>query len=61
MLCFSLYVREKLTVDYVLSVIFYKIKAQPLGLGKVNLDDGSWVTSFTCEGYASSLLLTSLI
>ena len=26
--------------------------AQPLGLGKVELDDGSWVTSFICEGYA---------
>jgi allophanate hydrolase len=26
--------------------------AQPLGLGKVQLDDGSWVTSFICEGYA---------
>ncbi|MEG3753191.1 allophanate hydrolase [Psychromonas arctica] len=25
---------------------------QPLGLGKVELDDGSWVTSFICEGYA---------
>lgn len=27
---------------------------QPLGLGKVELDDGSWVTSFICEGYAIS-------
>jgi allophanate hydrolase len=25
---------------------------QPLGLGKVELADGSWVTSFICEGYA---------
>tara|TARA_R110001583_G_scaffold7720_3_gene37843 strand:- start:11201 stop:13039 length:1839 start_codon:yes stop_codon:yes gene_type:complete len=25
---------------------------QPLGLGKVQLDDGNWVTSFICEGYA---------
>ncbi|WP_258546913.1 allophanate hydrolase [Psychromonas sp. B3M02] len=25
---------------------------EPLGLGKVELDDGSWVTSFICEGYA---------
>lgn len=25
---------------------------QPLGLGKVELDNGSWVTSFICEGYA---------
>ena len=25
---------------------------QPLGLGKVQLEDGSWVTSFICEGYA---------
>ncbi|TEW55291.1 allophanate hydrolase [Psychromonas sp. RZ22] len=25
---------------------------QPLGLGKVELDDSSWVTSFICEGYA---------
>ncbi len=25
---------------------------QPLGLGKVELEDGSWVTSFICEGYA---------
>lgn len=25
---------------------------QPLGLGKVELDDGSWITSFICEGYA---------
>lgn len=25
---------------------------QPLGLGKVELVDGSWVTSFICEGYA---------
>lgn len=25
---------------------------QPLGLGKVELNDGSWVTSFICEGYA---------
>ena len=24
----------------------------PLGLGKVELEDGSWVTSFICEGYA---------
>jgi len=26
--------------------------AQPLGLGKVQLDDQSWVSSFICEGYA---------
>lgn len=26
--------------------------AQPLGLGRVELQDGSWVTSFICEGYA---------
>ncbi len=26
--------------------------AQPLGLGKVELEDGSWVSSFICEGYA---------
>ena len=25
---------------------------QPLGLGKVQLDDNSWVSSFICEGYA---------
>jgi allophanate hydrolase len=25
---------------------------QPLGLGKVELDDGTWVISFICEGYA---------
>jgi allophanate hydrolase len=25
---------------------------QPLGLGKVELADGRWVTSFICEGYA---------
>ncbi len=25
---------------------------QPLGLGKVELADGAWVTSFICEGYA---------
>lgn len=25
--------------------------AQPLGLGKVELEDNSWVTSFICEGY----------
>jgi allophanate hydrolase len=25
---------------------------QPLGLGKVELDDGHWVTSFICEGHA---------
>ena len=25
---------------------------QPLGLGKVELEDGRWVTSFICEGYA---------
>ncbi|WP_417698396.1 allophanate hydrolase [Psychromonas sp.] len=25
---------------------------QPLGLGKIQLADGSWVTSFICEGYA---------
>jgi allophanate hydrolase len=25
---------------------------QPLGLGKVQLDDGSWTTGFVCEGYA---------
>lgn len=25
---------------------------QPLGLGKVQLEDGRWVTSFICEGYA---------
>jgi len=28
--------------------------AQPLGLGKVELDDNSWVNSFICEGYAVS-------
>ena len=28
--------------------------AQPLGLGKVQLDDGSWTTSFICESYAIS-------
>lgn len=27
---------------------------QPLGLGKIELEDGSWVTSFICEGYAIS-------
>lgn len=27
---------------------------QPLGLGKVQLADNSWVTSFICEGYAIS-------
>jgi allophanate hydrolase len=26
--------------------------AHPLGLGKVELEDGSWVNSFICEGYA---------
>ncbi|MFT6924510.1 MAG: allophanate hydrolase [Psychromonas sp.] len=26
--------------------------AQPLGLGKVQLEDDTWVTSFICEGYA---------
>ncbi|MGB5446256.1 MAG: allophanate hydrolase, partial [Psychromonas sp.] len=26
--------------------------AQPLGLGKVELEDNSWVNSFICEGYA---------
>lgn len=26
--------------------------AQPLGLGKVELASGKWVTSFICEGYA---------
>ncbi|WP_413700524.1 amidase family protein [Psychromonas sp. KJ10-10] len=25
---------------------------QPLGLGKVQLDDNTWVSSFICEGYA---------
>lgn len=25
---------------------------QPLGLGKIELEDGHWVTSFICEGYA---------
>ena len=25
---------------------------QPLGIGKVELEDGRWVTSFICEGYA---------
>ncbi|HEY5716318.1 MAG TPA: allophanate hydrolase [Psychromonas sp.] len=28
--------------------------AQPLGLGKVELEDNSWVSSFICEGYAIS-------
>ncbi|HEY7865492.1 MAG TPA: allophanate hydrolase [Psychromonas sp.] len=28
--------------------------AQPLGLGKVELDNNSWVNSFICEGYAVS-------
>jgi allophanate hydrolase len=28
--------------------------AQPLGLGKIELEDNSWVTSFICEGYAIS-------
>jgi allophanate hydrolase len=28
--------------------------AQPLGLGKVELEDHSWVNSFICEGYAIS-------
>jgi allophanate hydrolase len=28
--------------------------AQPLGLGKVELEDNSWVNSFICEGYAIS-------
>lgn len=27
---------------------------QPLGLGKVELEDNSWVSSFICEGYAIS-------
>ena len=33
----------------------------PLGLGKVELDDGSWVTSFICEGYVieSSIEISS--
>ena len=31
---------------------FFQGIEQPLGLGKVQLDDNSWVSSFICEGYA---------
>lgn len=31
---------------------FLALIPSPLGLGKVELADGSWVTSFICEGYA---------
>lgn len=33
---------------------FLALIPSPLGLGKVELADGTWVTSFICEGYALS-------
>ena len=31
---------------------FLALIPAPLGLGKVELNDGSWVTGFICEGFA---------